>query len=328
MYLKRKILSKRLLDSFCDTVELCLSIIFGVLLGCNFKVVLDLYFSFINFFSDSYVVMVIGIWGIAVFSEFIVNTVPIYIAEALYKYLSNIKINRMINISAKLMINLLLFLVRIFNYVCMFFLILFMIIVVARYGKEEPFIANNLNTYKISDSIINQIISSDYMQFFIKRNETYNGMSMKEAMEINSEIELEALKISESGKTDLDKVRLIYFWVGTNIEYDDCLAENVKNKKEENTAGAKYAYYNRSGVCFEFATLFAAMIDSIDLSVKVIVGEAYNGEYFGAHAWNEVFLKDEDRWISVDPTFWGLNSSFDSKDFDTIHINRKVAWEN
>ena len=38
------------------------------------------------------------------------------------------------------------------------------------------------------------------------------------------------------------------------------------------------------------------------------------------HAWNEVYRKEEGKWINVDRTFYIAGNYFDNEDFDNDHI--------
>lgn len=329
MKINKEFTKEELINYLVDVIELILSTILGLFLGLNFKVFLDMYFALIYFINKSFVWMLISVIGLACISEFIINKIPEFISDLLYMVISKFKVKKDI---LKCKINKIIYclcLTKMLNYIFIIGMTSLFVIAIFTYDdKDKDLAVNNLHTYKISENIANQIISSEYIQYFIRRNETYNGMRMTDAMEIDQTIKSEALAISEKGKTDLDKIRLIYHWVGTNIEYDEYLADSIKDRNIKNTYGAKKAFYEKKGVCFEFATLFAAMVDSIGMKTKVVIGDAYNGDEFGPHAWNEVYIKDEQRWISVDATFWGLNSSFDSKYFNDIHIKNKVAWEN
>jgi len=55
--------------------------------------------------------------------------------------------------------------------------------------------------------------------------------------------------------------------------------------------------------CLEFSQLYVAMARSLGLPARVVSGMAYSGDFFGGHAWVEVFVGE---WIEVDPT-WGTD---------------------
>lgn len=184
------------------------------------------------------------------------------------------------------------------------------------------------NVHRLSFEVMEQISSSKFISNMFNYKEVYNGVPISKAVESSQEIKLKAEHIVKGLKKDIDKAKSIYNWIGENINYDYSLAENLDSITYNEIYGAKYAFNNRSGVCFDYSTLFAAMMDDIGMRVKVIVGAAYDGKKFGPHAWNQVYLEDECRWIDVDTTFWGHEDSFDSDIFEETHITEKVAWEN
>ena len=176
---------------------------------------------------------------------------------------------------------------------------------------------------------INKLYESNVVNITTELNGEvlYNGTSIEDAIESSEEIKVETKNIIKDCTTEREKAKKIYDWVGTNIVYDTELSENLNNKIFNNVFGAKYAYSNRSGICFDFASLYAVMAIESNMRVRLVVGKAFDGESFGSHAWNEVYLADEDKWINVDATFWGLDDSFDSNCFEETHILEKIAGE-
>lgn len=184
------------------------------------------------------------------------------------------------------------------------------------------------NVYSFSYEIMEQISSSKFVSNIYKYKEIYNGVPIGKAVESSQEIKSKAEFIVKGLKKDIDKTKSIYNWIGENIKYDYSLAENLDSITYNEIYGAKYAFNNKSGICFDYSTLFAAMMDDIGMKVRVVVGTAYDGETFMPHAWNQAYLEDESRWINVDTTFWGHEDSFDSEIFEETHKSEKIAWEN
>lgn len=144
----------------------------------------------------------------------------------------------------------------------------------------------------------------------------YNGATVDEAVKSNELIDNKAVDITKDYSSDSEKARQIYLWIGSNIEYDNSKADDVMSQnKEINNTGAVYAYRDRSGVCFDYACLYVAMAKSADLKVRLLTGKAYDGEEYVSHAWNQVYCKDEERWINVDSTFFVGGNYFDSENF-------------
>ncbi|KNY28463.1 transglutaminase-like domain-containing protein [Pseudobacteroides cellulosolvens] len=131
-----------------------------------------------------------------------------------------------------------------------------------------------------------------------------------------------AKRLTRLSKTDRDKARNIYNWITRNIKYDyDKYRRQLANDYTD-IYGATNTFKTKKGVCYDFSTLFAAMSRSIGLEAKVIRGNYVSGKRQEYHAWNEIHLKDEGKWIKLDSTFgYALNKNyFDNKDFDDDHV--------
>ncbi len=69
------------------------------------------------------------------------------------------------------------------------------------------------------------------------------------------------------------------------------------------------------------------MCKANDIPVRLIVGEGYNGMSWVSHSWNEVYIKEMDKWVNVDSTFYNAGNYFDNDTFNSEHRNRKIAGE-
>lgn len=155
----------------------------------------------------------------------------------------------------------------------------------------------------------------------------YNGVTLDQGVRSNNEINEKAINLTKKLKSDREKAKKLYEWIGTNIEYDDFKAEKVLNAEKVNDSGAISAFESRSGICFDYACLYVAMSRAVNLKVRLITGDAYNGKEFISHAWNQVYLEDENRWVNVDTTFFKAGNYFDTSDFNSIHKADNVAGE-
>lgn len=155
----------------------------------------------------------------------------------------------------------------------------------------------------------------------------YNGVTLEDGIKSNSEIDKKAKEITAGDKTDREKAKSIYNWVGSNIKYDFNKADMVMSSNKVTNSGAIPAFKEREGICFDYACLYVAMCRAVGLNVRMVMGDAYNGEEYISHAWNEVYLKDEDKWINVDPTFYVSGDYFDNKDFNKDHKQKNIAGE-
>ena len=122
-----------------------------------------------------------------------------------------------------------------------------------------------------------------------------------------------AASLSDSSSDDLDYLEQVYQYVITNITYDEELAANVKTNYLPNIDNT---LKTKKGICFDYASLMAAMLRSQGVPTKLVVG--YSGEAY--HAWISVYLKeigwvddiiefDGKSWSLMDPTLAANNSS-------------------
>lgn len=121
-----------------------------------------------------------------------------------------------------------------------------------------------------------------------------------------------AAKLSDSSQDDLDYVGQVYHYVTENITYDEELAANVKSGY---LPDIDRTLESGKGICFDYASLMAAMLRSQGIPTKLVIG--YSGDAY--HAWINVYLKeigwidrviefDGKNWSLVDPTLAANNS--------------------
>ena len=112
-----------------------------------------------------------------------------------------------------------------------------------------------------------------------------------------------ARELAADAANEGDVMRSIYTWLVENITYDYDKAAQVSGTTgyvpdPDATLEAK------SGICFDYASLAAAMLRSLGIPTKIITGYvAPDGVY---HAWNMVYINGS--WTSVairiDPNTW------------------------
>lgn len=138
----------------------------------------------------------------------------------------------------------------------------------------------------------------------------------------NEEIISTAKSLTSNALTDRDKAEKIYEWINDNIVYDYKKYLRQLNKNYDNDYGAYNTLATLTGVCYDYSTLFAALGRSVGLQVKVIKGNYISSDGEELHAWNEIFISEENRWINVDSTFgYSLGKNyFDNDEFNDDHL--------
>lgn len=157
----------------------------------------------------------------------------------------------------------------------------------------------------------------------------YNGITVDDGIRSNEEINKKAIEITKNIQNEREKAEVLYNWVGSNIKYDNEKAKKVLDNTDIRNipkGGAITAFENRTGICFDKACLYVAMARAVNLKVRLIGGQAFDGEQYVGHAWNEVYLNDEKKWINVDTTFYSGGNYFDSNLFNK-HKVEEIAGE-
>lgn len=138
---------------------------------------------------------------------------------------------------------------------------------------------------------------------FLRPNQYVNYSEDSEAVAMGQKI------IEDAGAEDnLSKVGAVYEWVVTNLKYD---FEKAKTVKADYLPDIDKVMEEKKGICWDYASLMAAMLRSQGVPVKLVVGYTSRGEY---HAWINVWSEeggwvegiiyfDGKIWKLMDPTF-------------------------
>lgn len=95
-----------------------------------------------------------------------------------------------------------------------------------------------------------------------------------------------------AGKTGtIEKTAAVFGWITENVTYDRELASTVKSGYVPDPDSV---LKKRSGICYDYASLMAAMLRSQDIPTRLVVGYARENIY---HAWNEIWTQ-ETGWIT------------------------------
>jgi hypothetical protein len=193
----------------------------------------------------------------------------------------------------------------------------------SKLAKKLPNIVNN--SFKI---VVKEATTLDPN---LKSNQKvtiyYNGITLEQGIKSNDEIDKFAINLVKDKSETREKAKLIYKWVGNSVVYDDEKASRVLNNDMQVKSGAIPTFYSKRGICFDYSCLFAAMCRANNIKVRIITGQGFNGSNWVSHAWNQVYIEKENKWINVDPTFLIGGDYFDSKRFVLDHKEENVAGE-
>lgn len=189
----------------------------------------------------------------------------------------------------------------------------------SNFAKNIPNIINN--SFKIVIKNNNDVSSKDNGKTIVY----YNGITLEEGLKSNDEIDNFARKLVIDSVDTRSKAKVIYNWVGKNIDYDYAKVDKIMNNDFTIKSGAIPTFDSKKGICFDYSCLYAAMCRANGIKTRIITGEGYNGSSWVSHAWNEVYIEEENKWINVDTTFYKGGNYFDSSVFKLDHRNSTIA---
>lgn len=104
---------------------------------------------------------------------------------------------------------------------------------------------------------------------------------------------LKAQTLTKGLTTDLEKVKAIYSYVISNFDFDRAKLGKLTS---DYIPSVDRFYADKSGICYDFSSLLAAMLRSVGVPTKVVKG--YGNHVQGYHAWNEVLI--DGTWRIID----------------------------
>lgn len=155
----------------------------------------------------------------------------------------------------------------------------------------------------------------------------YNGVTLDQGVKSNAEIDKTAREITAKESNTKEKAKIIYNWIGSNVSYDHDKANKVLNNNFNVESGAIPTFNTGKGICFDYSCLYVAMARANHMKVRLITGEGFNGVSWVSHAWNQVYIPEEGKWINVDTTFYKGGNYFNSKRFELDHRGSQIAGE-
>jgi len=112
------------------------------------------------------------------------------------------------------------------------------------------------------------------------------------------DIIIKAAELTSDLKTDKEKFTAIYGFVIDTFSYD---YDKIKNIDSTYVPDIEKIYNDKKGICYDYSAVFAAMLRSQNIPAKLVKG--YSDLVNGYHAWNEVYISDENRWMVIDTTY-------------------------
>jgi hypothetical protein len=114
----------------------------------------------------------------------------------------------------------------------------------------------------------------------------------------NMESIIKAKELTKNLKTDKEKITAIYKYIINNISYDN---EKIPYINKNYVPNIEITYEVKKGICYDYTSLFASMLRSINIPTKLVKGNKNDINTY--HAWNEVYISDTNEWIIIDTTY-------------------------
>jgi len=115
--------------------------------------------------------------------------------------------------------------------------------------------------------------------------------------ESNNE-EFKESDLDEIVLTDIEKIEVVYLYVVKNIRYDYFKLDGLQS---DYIPDIEDVFNEKEGICYDYSAILASMLRSLNIPTKLVKGYTTKTDVY--HAWNEVYVEDENRWIIVDTTY-------------------------
>ncbi len=127
-----------------------------------------------------------------------------------------------------------------------------------------------------------------------------------------------AKQLTEKATTDSEKVTAIYNYIVTTIRYDQAKANTVVT---DYVPSIEQTLQSAQGICYDYSALMAAMLRSVDVPTKLVMGRKNDIPTY--HAWNLVYVKDRNEWLTIDSTY---DAAFVQKDLPSTMIKNSAEY--
>lgn len=151
-------------------------------------------------------------------------------------------------------------------------------------GDRYATVASLEVTANIADEYAPFLLSNDYVRYTADSNAV-----------------TDAFLLTKDAQDDLARVKEIFLYITQNVTYDYHKADTVQSGYlpdiDETLATG-------TGICFDYASLFAAMLRANGIPAKLVTGYVQPENIY--HAWNMVYITDVG-WINAEIEFDGRN---------------------
>ena len=160
-------------------------------------------------------------------------------------------------------------------------------------GAYKATVLENIsgNSYRIVDSAQVMANMSDEKAVYLGSIQNIDWNRQNQAIKF-------AVNLTSSTSDIGEKARLLYSHIVNNYKYDYNKLASLPTTYLPNI---DTTYQTKTGICYDFSSLFASMLRSQGIYAKLVKG--YTPNATGYHAWNEVYDQKTKSWLIVDTTY-------------------------
>lgn len=131
-----------------------------------------------------------------------------------------------------------------------------------------------------------------------EQNEVYLTSVQNIDWDKNDQAIQKASELTKGLTSDQEKLEAIYNYIVANYRYD---FDKLKNLQNDYLPDIDSILNSHKGICYDYASMFAAMMRSQGIPTKLVKGYTVNAN--GYHAWNEVYDSEKNDWVTIDTTY-------------------------
>ncbi|WP_069999763.1 transglutaminase-like domain-containing protein [Cellulosilyticum sp. I15G10I2] len=172
-------------------------------------------------------------------------------------------------------------------------------------GKTESFplqLGNGTYKVKILENTTGtsyRIVASQNVEVKLQED---NIVFLNAIQNINWSVDMQAVKnaveLTKKTKDLQEKAKLLYSHMVDQYVYD---YNKLAKLPSTYLPVIDTTFLQKKGICYDFSSLYAAMLRSQGIPSKLIKGYTPNAE--GYHAWNEVYDSSKKEWLIIDTTY-------------------------
>lgn len=195
-------------------------------------------------------------------------------------------------------------------------------------SSSLPFQSGN-GEYEVS---VLENISGNKYRIVYKKNVTLNISDsrivyLQSVQPVNWNADMKAVRkageLTAGLKNDREKAEAVYNYVVNTLSYDN---EKIGELSTDYVPSVEAVFAGSKGICYDYAVLTAAMLRSIGIPAKLVMG--YKDDIEAYHAWNQVYIKESGKWITIDTTYDSIlkdskRAAEMEKDADLYKIERQ-----